>query len=39
MGGNNITINIAGSVVQESDLVERVRIGLQQAQRNGRAVA
>jgi hypothetical protein len=35
-GGSNITINVAGSVVQETDLVERIRIGLRQAQRNGR---
>jgi hypothetical protein len=39
MGGGNVTINIAGSVVQETDLVERIRIGLVQAQRNGRNVA
>jgi hypothetical protein len=39
MGGGNVTINIAGSVIQETDLVERIRIGLVQAQRNGRQVA
>lgn len=34
--GGGITINIAGSVISERDLVEQVRIGLLRAQRNGK---
>lgn len=37
-GGSSVTINIAGSVIQETDLVERIRIGLKQSERNGRSV-
>lgn len=33
--GNNVTVNVAGSVVTENDLVESVRKGLVNAQRNG----
>jgi hypothetical protein len=38
-GGSNITVNVAGSVIQDRDLVERIRVGLLQAQRDGRQVA
>jgi hypothetical protein len=34
MGG--ITINVAGSVISEGDLIETVRVGLVEAQRSGR---
>lgn len=37
-GGQPIIINVAGSVTSERDLVETVRRGLLQAQRNGRPV-
>lgn len=33
--GDNITINVAGTVVSERDLIEQIRIGLLRAQRNG----
>jgi hypothetical protein len=39
MLGGGITINVAGSVIEERDLVERIRVGLIQSQRNGRQVA
>ena len=35
MGGQTITINVAGSVTSERDLVESIRKGLVNAQRNG----
>jgi hypothetical protein len=38
LGGGNITINVAGSVISEYDLVETVRIGLLDAQRSGKQV-
>jgi hypothetical protein len=34
--GGGITINVAGSVISEADLVETVRRGLIDAQRSGR---
>jgi phage-related minor tail protein len=34
--GGGITINVAGSVISEGDLIEQVRIGLVEAQRSGR---
>jgi len=37
-GGGAVIINVAGSVVTERDLVESVRQGLLQSQRNGRRV-
>jgi hypothetical protein len=35
-GMGNITVNVAGSVISEGDLIEQVRIGLVEAQRSGR---
>jgi hypothetical protein len=34
--GQNIVINVAGSVISERDLIETVRVGLVDAQRSGR---
>jgi hypothetical protein len=31
----NVVVNVAGSVIAEGDLVEKVRVGLVKAQRNG----
>jgi len=38
LGGGNITINVAGSVISESDLIETVRRGLLDAQQSGKQV-
>jgi hypothetical protein len=32
---SGVTVNVAGSVISEGDLVEKVRVGLVKAQRNG----
>lgn len=34
-GTPNVTVNVQGSVIAESDLVEKVRVGLVKSQRNG----
>ena len=36
MGGGGITINVAGTVVTERDLVEQMRVGLLRSQRDGK---
>ena len=38
LGGGNITINVAGSVIAEGDLIETVRRGLLDAQQSGKQV-
>ena len=35
MGGTNVVVNVQGSVTTENDLVESIRKGLVNAQRNG----